>query len=131
MFLAKLGISVLFNHNLRSFPGGASGREPACQYRRQKRYGFSPWVGKIPWRKVWQPTPILLPGESHEEPASLQFMGSGRVGHDWRFLTRTLSSTVNINPGFPKILTETYVVMCLRHTQLNTNVQTEYAKEKK
>ena len=25
--------------------------------------GFSPWVGKIPWRRKWQPTPVLLPGK--------------------------------------------------------------------
>ena len=24
-----------------------------------------PWVGKIPWRRKWQPTPLLLPGKSH------------------------------------------------------------------
>ena len=30
-----------------------------------KRHGFDPWVGKIPWRKIWQPTPVFLPGESH------------------------------------------------------------------
>ena len=29
------------------------------------RPGFNPWVGKIPWRKKWQPTPVLLPGKSH------------------------------------------------------------------
>ena len=29
------------------------------------RLGFNPWVGKIPWRKAWQPTPVFLPGESH------------------------------------------------------------------
>ena len=29
------------------------------------RPGFDPWVGKIPWRREWQPTPVLLPGESH------------------------------------------------------------------
>ena len=29
------------------------------------RPGFSPWVGKIPWRRKWQPTPVLLPGKSH------------------------------------------------------------------
>ena len=23
------------------------------------------WVGKIPWRRIWQPTPVVLPGESH------------------------------------------------------------------
>ena len=47
------------------FPGGASGKEPACQFRRHKRCKFSPWVGKIPWSRSWQPTPVFLPGESH------------------------------------------------------------------
>ena len=47
------------------FPGGASGKEPACQCRRHKRHGFNPWVMKIPWRRAQQPTPIFLPGESH------------------------------------------------------------------
>ena len=46
-------------------PGGTSGKEPACQCRRRKRRGFSPWVRKIPWRRKWQPTPVSLPGESH------------------------------------------------------------------
>ena len=30
-----------------------------------ERHGFDPWVGKIPWRRAWQPTPVVLPGESH------------------------------------------------------------------
>ena len=30
-----------------------------------QRPGFDPWVGKIPWRKKWQPTSVLLPGKSH------------------------------------------------------------------
>ena len=47
------------------FPGGASGKEPACQCRRHRRWGFHSWVGKIPWRREWQPTPVFLPGESH------------------------------------------------------------------
>ena len=29
------------------------------------RHGFDPPVGKIPWRRKWQPTPVFLPGESH------------------------------------------------------------------
>ena len=29
------------------------------------RSGFDPWVGKIPWRRKWQPTPVFLPGKSH------------------------------------------------------------------
>ena len=30
-----------------------------------KRLRFDPWLGKIPWRRAWQPTPVFLPGESH------------------------------------------------------------------
>ena len=28
-------------------------------------YGFDPWVGKIPWRRKWQPPPVFLPGKFH------------------------------------------------------------------
>ena len=49
---------------LMEFPG-ASGKEPACQCRRCKRCSFNPWVRKIPWRRIWQPTPVSLPGKSH------------------------------------------------------------------
>ena len=45
--------------------GGASGKESSCQWRRHKRREFDPWVGKILWRRNWQPTPKFLPGESH------------------------------------------------------------------
>ena len=31
----------------------------------RERCRFDPWVGKIPWRKTQQPTPVFLPGESH------------------------------------------------------------------
>ena len=43
-----------------------------------------PWVGKIPWKRAWRPTPVFLPGESPgmKEPGGLQSMGSKRVGHD-------------------------------------------------
>ena len=30
-----------------------------------RRPGFDPWVGKIPWRREWQPTLVFLPGNSH------------------------------------------------------------------
>ena len=42
--------------------GGSDGKEPTCQCR---NYGFDPWVGKIPWRRKWQPTPLFLPRKSH------------------------------------------------------------------
>ena len=40
-------------------------REPICQCSRWKRFGFDPWVRKIPWRRAWQLTPVFLPGGSH------------------------------------------------------------------
>ena len=47
------------------FQGVSRGKEPSCQWRRYKRCWFSPWIGKIPWRRKWQPTPVFLSGESH------------------------------------------------------------------
>ena len=41
------------------FPGGASGKEPACQGRRHKRQGFDPWAGEIPWRRKRHLTPVV------------------------------------------------------------------------
>jgi len=40
----------------------AGGKEYASQCRRCR---LDPWVGKIPWRRKWQPTPVFLPGKSH------------------------------------------------------------------
>ena len=47
----------------QGFPGGISGKESACQCRRFKK--FDPWVGKMPWRRQWQPIPVFLSGKSH------------------------------------------------------------------
>ena len=41
-----------------------SGKESTCQYR---RLWFDHWVRKIPWKRKWQPTPVFLPGKSHEQ----------------------------------------------------------------
>ena len=49
------------------FPGDTSGEETASQCRRRKRYGFDSWVRKIPWRRAWQPAPVFLSGQSHEQ----------------------------------------------------------------
>ena len=43
-----------------------------------RRTEFNPWMGKIPWRRGWLSTPVILPGELHgqrEEPGGLQSMG--------------------------------------------------------
>ena len=66
------------------FPGGISGKEPSCQYRRCKRRGFGPWVGKIPWRRAWQPTLVFLPGESHGQGS---LAGYSPWGHEESYTT--------------------------------------------
>ena len=61
------------NTVLLGFPGDSHGKESACS---AGNLGLIPgsgrslcweylWVGKIPWRRKWQPTPVFLPGESH------------------------------------------------------------------
>jgi len=56
-------------------PWRLGSKEFACQGRRCR---FSPWVGKILWRRKWQPTPVFLSGKSHgqKNPGGLQSMGS-------------------------------------------------------
>ena len=49
----------------RGFPGGSVGKESACSAGDGSRWKFNPRAGKIPWRRVWQPTAVFLPGESH------------------------------------------------------------------
>ena len=44
----------------KGFPSGSDGK--VCL--QCERLGFDPWVGKIPWGRKWQPTPVVLPGES-------------------------------------------------------------------
>ena len=46
-----------------------SGKESACYCRRCM---FDTWVGKSPWRRKWQPTPVFLPEKSY-----------GQRGHNW------------------------------------------------
>ena len=59
---------------LMDLPGGSDGKESACTVGRPR---FDPWVGKIPWRREWQPIPGFLLGEFHG-PGSL--VGHGTWG---------------------------------------------------
>ena len=63
---------------------GISGKEPTWQCKRCKRYGFAPWVRKIPWRRTWQPIPIFLPEEHHgQQSRPPPSIGSPRVSPNW------------------------------------------------
>ena len=50
------------------------------------RPGFNPWVGKIPWRRKWQPTLVFLPGKSHGWRSLVGYTGHG-VAKSWTQLS--------------------------------------------
>ena len=47
------------------FPGGSVVKNPPAKQKTRRRHGFNPWVGNIPWRRKWQPTPVFLPEKFH------------------------------------------------------------------
>ena len=71
-------------------------KNPQC--RRQKRYRFSSWVGKILWRRAWQTGLVFLPGDSprNKEPGRLWPVGSQRVREDWSDWAHTHVDGVSI-----------------------------------
>ena len=73
---------LLTSNTITGLPSwGSSGKVSACQGKRCKRGRFSPWAGKIPWRRTWPPTPVFLPGESHGQRS---LAGYGPWGHKSR-----------------------------------------------
>ena len=50
-----------------------------------RRHGFNPWVTKIPWRRKWQPTPVLLPGKAHGQRSLVGYSPWGRKELDTTF----------------------------------------------
>ena len=60
------------------FPRWLTGKESTCQGRRSRICGFSPWVGKIPWRRKQQSTPIFFPGNSHGQRSLAGYSPRGR-----------------------------------------------------
>ena len=53
----------------RDFPGRLVVKNMPCQCGRCKRCEFDSWVGKIPWSRKWQPTPVFLPGDPMDRGA--------------------------------------------------------------
>ena len=50
---------------MEGLPGWCSSKDSACQCRRCKRWGFDPWIGKIPWRRICNPLQYSWPRKSH------------------------------------------------------------------
>ena len=88
------------------FPGGSVVKNPACQCR---GHGFSPWVGKFPWRRKRQTTPVFLPREAHGQRSLVGYSSLGCKEldtieqHDTIIISKELNSSVFLS-FFPSIL---------------------------
>ena len=69
----------VFRINSQAFPGGSNGKESACNVG---DLGLISWVGKIPWRRTWQPTLVSLLGESHARRSLIGYSPQGRKESD-------------------------------------------------
>ena len=82
----KLFVLCSFDTDYRSthlaIPGSARGKEPTCLCRGHKRHMFDPWVGKISWRRPWQPIPVFLSGEFHGQRSLVGYSPWGHKGLD-------------------------------------------------
>ena len=90
----QLWLNLHFIILIKGLPLQLSGKQSTCQCRSRRRHGFNTWVGKIHWRRKWQPTPVFLAWRilQTEEPVGLQIMGSQRVRHDLASNTREMTS---------------------------------------
>ena len=79
----------------RGFPGGFAVK------KRHRRRRFHPWVRKIPWKRAWQPSPVVLPRESHGQRSRVGYSPWGcKVGHDWATDNYTFTPNVPSAPCY-------------------------------
>ena len=118
----QMGVSFLFSFAFyfsfhRDFPGGSDGKSICLQCGRP---GFDPWVGKIPWRRKWQPTPVLLPGKSHGQRSLAGCSPWGRKELDMTSLSLSLSTSITYRNSAPLQLfivdvTELHILCAPKH----------------
>ena len=71
------------------------------------RPGFSPWIGRIPWRRTWQPTPVFLPGEFHGQRSLVGYSPWGRKESDmteWLSMTHSRVQPIAAALHFPSLV---------------------------
>ena len=101
---------MLMIHTTPGLPRWLSGKESACQFSRCKRCRFSHWVRKIPWRRKWQPTPVLLPGKLHGQRSLVDYSSQGRKELDMTEHARM--------HAWPRYFSKTYLFTSIKfHSQ--------------
>ena len=84
---------------LWGFRGGTSGKEPTCQCGRHKRCVLNPSVGKMPWRRAWQPIPVFLPGEFPGQRSLVSYSSLSHSQTQLKWLSSSSSADVYISIG--------------------------------
>ena len=92
---------LAFHYLHHGLPGGSVGKESACNAGDAGKCGFNPQVGKIPWRRAWQPTPLFLPRESHGQRSLMGCSPQGRKESDTTEATEHTPSPY-FHRSFPK-----------------------------
>ena len=72
----------IYMHIHIGLPGWLNAKESACQSRSRGRHGFNPWVGKILWRRKWQPTPVFLLEKFHGQRSLVGYSPWGHKESD-------------------------------------------------
>ena len=72
--------AVTVDSSIVGLPCVSNGKKKICLQCRRPR--VDPWVGKAPWRRAWQPTPVFLPGESHGQRSLAGYSPWGHKGSD-------------------------------------------------
>ena len=90
-------INTLISLSSRASPM-ALWKRNCLQCMRHRRHGFDPWVGKIPWRRKWQPTPAFLPEKPH---GRRRLAGYSLWGHIESDMTEWLNRETASVLGFP------------------------------
>ena len=62
-------------------------KNPPANARDVRDMGSTPELGRFPWRKAWQPTPVFLPGESHRQRSLVGYSPWGRKELDMTEVT--------------------------------------------
>ena len=99
-------IEVASQWAILKITGGVSGKESTYQCRTYKRHGFDPWVRKIPWRKAWQPIPVIFPGESHGQRS---LAGFGPWDHKESDPTEWVPTHTHTHSEIPGLKTPRYL----------------------
>ena len=90
----KCTLRSIFGSLTSGFPRWLCSKESVCQCRKQ---GFDPWVGEIPCRRKWQPTPVFLPGKFHEQRSLKGYSPWGHIGSDTESTRATKFNTVQFS----------------------------------